>query len=681
MKKHYFIICTFITISFFAQNTCLSPISILSANSFSTGSLTQIGTINGTATTLVCAQNGNGQTASEWYKFTPSVSTNYTLTTNLTQNNPRIDTRLHLYSGTCESLICIGGDDDTGTNNSSVLQVNLTAGVTYLIAFDNKWTSTGFWFQIVQTPTPQNPIVTTPVTFTNVSQTINGTGICVVDMNSDYRDDIVGVSTTNIQIKEQNSDGSFTLKNAPTSSNIAYMPTWSLAAGDIDKNGFNDLVLGGGSGVSFLYANATGTGYTHTSNTNYVFSQRSNMVDLNKDGHLDVFVCHDVAPNVYYKNNGTGTLNFMQGGIGNHPNGGNYGSIFVDYDNDGDSDLFIAKCRGGNANGANINEMHRNDGNYVFTDVSDQLNLNDPIQTWSSAWADYDNDGDMDALVGASSMTNGSHKLMKNTLINPTTPFEPFENISENSGWHNNISTNIEHIAHDFDNDGWVDVLGGGNKIMYNNRNLTFSSATAPFTQGAVGDLNNDGFLDVFLNGVIYRNNGNSNNWIKINLKGIQSNYNGIGARVEIYGAFGKQIRDVRSGEGFKFMSSLTTHFGIGTNTSITQVKVIWPSGLVDLITNPIINQSLTIIEGSALSRTDLELSKYEIYPNPANSLLTINGNKQIQKIEIYDNKGMKIKININNNTLDVSNLSSGIYFIKIYDENNLKTDKKFIKI
>ena len=54
----------------------------------------------------------------------------------------------------------------------------------------------------------------------------------------------------------------------------------------------------------------------------------------------------------------------------------------------------------------------------------------------------------------------------------------------------------------------------------------------------------------------------NSNNWLKLALQGVQSNSNGIGARVEIYGAWGKQIRDIRSGDGFTYMNSMTAHFG-----------------------------------------------------------------------------------------------------------------------
>jgi len=681
MKKITFILtlCLFSSWSF-AQDTCASALPI-------TAGLHVVAAVNGTdIPSPICANNGviagtNGK--GEWYTYTPTQNYTVTISTNITQNNPLVDTRFHVYTGTCGNLTCHAGDDDSGPNYSSVDVFNVTAGTTYIIAFDNRWSSNGFTFQLSEGPF----VPTTPQRITYTTQniaTVNSTyNLCVVDMNGDRKDDIAGVSASNLRIHYQGTGGTFTNTDFPITG-TSNMPTWSLAAGDYNKDGYNDLILGGGNAVTFWKSNSTGTAYTNETFSQYVFCQRTNFVDLNNDGNLDAFSCHDVDPNVYFMNNGLGVLTFYQSGItpgattmGIHPEGGNYGSIFVDYDNDGDQDLFIAKCRGGSGT-AKFNEMHKNNGNGTFADVSVAANLYDPIQTWSSAWADYDNDGDLDIVVGASSTADGNHKYMRNNGD------ATFTDITSGSGWDTNTSTSIEHVAHDFDNDGFVDVLGGGNKIMFNLGNGTFAPANYnAIAVGGIGDLNDDGFID-FLNGSTIRYAvPNTNNWIKVSLQGIASNSYGIGARVEIYGAFGKQIREIHSGDGFKYMSSLNAHFGIGAATAITQIIIKWPSGTVDTINNPTINTRVNVVEGSTLAVGTFANSEFSVYPNPAKNVLNIKSNDSItmKNASVYDLNGKLILASsIVNDSINVDSLSTGSYILILKDNNEKEYTQKFIK-
>src|SRR5690606_10299394 len=159
-------------------------------------------------------------------------------------------------------------------------------------------------------------------------------------------------------------------------------------------------------------------------------------------------------------------------------------------------------------------------------------------------------------------------------------------------------------------------------------------------------------------------NNGNDNNWIKILLQGIESNRNGIGARVEVYttvAGIEKQIRDVRSGDGFKYMSSLNSHFGIGEAEAIDKVVIKWPSGTVDTILNPGINSALMVVEGEhVLENIGFNNEMFSLYPNPVKDNLYINGGDElgITTANIYDLNGRLIKtIAVTNNVVPVTTI------------------------
>ncbi|WP_298417745.1 FG-GAP-like repeat-containing protein [uncultured Kordia sp.] len=516
-------------------------------------------------------------------------------------------------------------------------------------------------------------------TFTTSTVSTSGSQRAAVDMNGDFLDDVVSITNSNINIFYQESSGGLSTSATnivtTTADNI---PSWSLAAADYDRNGYTDLLYGGQNGVTFMRANNNGTAFTEISGSQYVFSQRSNFVDLNQDGNLDAFVCHDVDPNVYYMNDGSGNLTFNQGGLGDDEAGGNYGSIWIDYDNDRDMDMFIAKCRGG-ATTININEMHENDGSGNFTEVASTLGLADPIQTWSSAWGDFDNDGDMDVFVGASSTANGTHKLMRNNG-NST-----FTDVTSTSGILPAFTnTGHENATYDFDNDGNLDIASNGS-ILFGNGDLTFTvhDNMLGITNGSFGDMNNDGFIDAILGTNLYTNDTNSNNWVKITTTGVASNINGIGARVELHTASGVQIRDVRSGEGFRYMSTLNTHFGIGTETEITNLIIYWPSGTIDNIMNPAINTHHIITEGQALSVEDETLfQNITIHPNPVGNLMNIDSPVNlIGKIAtIFNIEGKRMmNLKLEENKIDVSSLRQGNYILRLESNGKVHT-QKFIK-
>ncbi len=665
-----------------AQDNCATPTVIPGPGTYA------VGVINGTLATVICADNGaNDQPnpAAEWFIYTPTAAHTVTVTTDIAANTPRKDTRFHVYTGTCGALTCFSGNDDAGLDFSSVATFNVTAGTSYIIAFDNKWlnaqNNTGFSFQLTESPVVVPPV--NPITYTTQSlPTINSAyNICVTDMNGDKIDDIVGISNNNMRVHYQAAGGGFTVTDYPVAG-THFMPTWSMAAGDFNRDGQTDVVLGAGTGLSVW--KSTGSSYVNITPGDYIFCQRTNFADLNNDGNLDIFSCHDIAPNCYYLNGGgtANNLTFYQstitpGAMRFGAGGGNYSTLFTDFDNDGDTDVFISKCSGPPC------ELHRNDGNGVYTDISATAGINVPAQTWSSAIGDYDNDGDMDIIITASS---GTHKYFRNNLDTSNNVEEAYTNITAGSGWDTNPSLNIDNVTYDFDNDGFLDVLGGGAKIMFNQHNSTFAPISYPgLGPGAIGDLNNDGFLDILNGNTIRYAVPNSNKWFKVALQGIESNINGIGARIEIYGAFGKQIRDIRSGEGFEFMSSLNAHFGLGQATTIDQVIIRWPSGTVDTYNNVAVNQRLLVVEGATLAVNEFNNGVFAVYPNPAQNVINLQFKNNLtvtpQSAAIYDLTG-KVVLSTTDllQPINVEKLATGTYILSITDSNNRNYAQKFIK-
>lgn len=438
-------------------------------------------------------------------------------------------------------------------------------------------------------------------------QTIGGTsqGDCAADMNNDGLDDVVRVLSNGIYIDYQQVDGTFT--GAFFEMAVTNLPSWSICAADIDGNGYCDLLLGAGNAVSFVYANEDGTAYSEDAHPEYIFTQRSTFADIDNDGDLDAFANHDVDQCHPYRNeNGVLELDFSL--IQTLDVGGNYAAIWVDYDNDWDSDLYITKCRGGAAWGdlQRINLLYRNNGDGTYTEAAAEANMNDGNQSWTTVFEDFDNDGDFDAFTvnhasgdvpgGAANKFNLNDGTGVFTDIIGTTGISA----TDLGAW------NCD--AGDFDNNGFVDIFSEmGTEMYWNNGDLTFTGTQLNgFNSGGIGDFNNDGFLDVISGNNLWLNDGNANNYVVFDLEGIESNKSAIGARVEIYGDWGVQIREVRSGESFDPGSSLTAHFGIGNSTAIDHATIKWPSGMITTIDNPGINETHFVLEagcmGSAVS-------------------------------------------------------------------------------
>ena len=447
----------------------------------------------------------------------------------------------------------------------------------------------------------------------------SGVAIGVCDMNGDGLDDIARMDEGHLLTFEyQNAQGSMftTYEHGPVSGGSE----WSMCIADVDNNGFNDVITGGAyNDVKLIQANNDGSSYSLSELPGTsLFVQGSNFADINNDGMIDYFACHDDAESRIWGNDGTGVLVEQNDWIdmATNPisdNSGNYGSVWTDFDNDGDIDLYIAKCRQGVTDPTDprrINALFVNDGDGNYTEMADEYGLKIGWQSWTADFQDVNNDGHLDCFI-----TN--HDYQAQLLINDGTGH--YNDVSATAGI-NVGGTPIQGVMRDFDNDGWVDILvaGGSQHLFLNNGDTTFTEVTGLFDNNdmesyALGDLNNDGFVDIYagyafiytnpsnIDDVLWMNDGNTNNYLAVSTTGTISNRNGIGARIEIYGDWGIQIREVRSGESYGIMNSMHQYFGLGTSTTVDSLIVRWPSGLIDVHYDIDINEKLALIEGGCL--------------------------------------------------------------------------------
>ncbi len=442
----------------------------------------------------------------------------------------------------------------------------------------------------------------------------SGVAVGIADFNGDGLDDLLQLHRGNqLKVSLQNPDHSFSLLEFGTTSN---QREWSLAAADVNNDGLCDFFTGGSyNGAKILLADSTG-GWSLTPQPlpgPGLFVQGSNLVDINNDGWLDVFACHDDGESRIWENlDGNGFTEADQWiDMRTDPpsdNSGNYGSIWTDFDNDGDLDLYIAKCRIGvndPTDPRRINALFVNEGNGTFREAAAEFGLKIGWQSWTADFNDIDNDGDLDCLV-----TNHDHSLQ--LLENRGDGH--FTDITEAAGVES-FGYFLQGLLRDFDNDGYVDILTADpTQLFLNNGDKTFTLAADAFgglnlRSFACGDLNADGFLDVvgvFQESInspsnqpdrLFLNQGNENNYLAVRLRGTQSNRSGVGARLELFGEWGVQVREVRAGESYGISNSLTQFFGLGPADSIAYLVVRWPSGRVSVVADPEPNQYLLVEE------------------------------------------------------------------------------------
>ncbi len=376
-------------------------------------------------------------------------------------------------------------------------------------------------------------------------------------------------------------------------------------------------------------------------------------------------------------------------------------SNWTDYDEDGDTDLFIASGPAAGPTGIKSDFLFKNlqveTGSEGFEKLTN-TNLpfaEDPQDGQCYNAIDYDNDGDLDiCLTNYSGVENKFYVNNSGTYQSTNTPFT--------TGNHQNLS----NAWGDFDNDGDLDVIitassatgsgyfvnNGDGTFTENNTNLINTTTSGNSTGVTIGDYDNDGDLDFFVVGQgikgLFRNDlVVKNHFVNIKLIGDSSNKAALGTRLEltarINGKMVTQKREISASNTFMGHNSLRAHFGLGKAPKIEKLTVYWPSGNINTFLKLRVNKFYAIEEGEK-KPTDLSIklikkensneSKVIVYPNPSRNIVKIKIDNLESSIpitvKIIDASGLKISetdFNINQDIIvNTASLSPGNYFLNI---------------
>ncbi len=326
--------------------------------------------------------------------------------------------------------------------------------------------------------------------------------------------------------------------------------------------------------------------------------------DYDGDGWTDLFVANDLTPDFLYRNNGDGTFTdqALLAGVAYGEDGvarAGMGVDFGDYDRNGSPDIYVTNFS------LEPNSLHRNNGNSTFTETTFGAGVGNPTLLFlgfGTAFKDFDHDGWLDLFAA-----NG-HVIDNISLFDPTMTYAQTNQLFRNEG--NGTFTDVSADA------------GAPFQVKRVHRGAAF------------GDVDNDGDVDILVTTVndaplLLRNDGIGGRGapggsegsgpdgtgrprgagdaaghpasLLVSTEGVQSNRNGIGARVTVVTEAVRQSREVRSAYSYLAASDLRTHFGLGAYAGTDSVIVDWPGGRRDVVTGIEGGQWITIREGEGI--------------------------------------------------------------------------------
>jgi hypothetical protein len=338
--------------------------------------------------------------------------------------------------------------------------------------------------------------------------------------------------------------------------------SYSAAWGDYDGDGHLDLVVANsGTQPNFLYRNRGDSTFERLDDPSWTGDREPShgvsWADYDDDGDLDLFVAnYSPAPNALYRNEGDKRLARVAEGPIAEDAVSSLGGAWADYDNDGDLDLFVANSVGFFGPAKDV--LYRNDGEGGFTPV-DSAATRDPGASGGASWADVDLDGDLDLFVVGYASPNHLYLNDGQGDLQPMAQTFPLD------------------LAHFATGHGWADYDADGDPDL----------AVANWQ----GQDNN-----------LFGNPGSGARWLRVQLRSDGPNRRAIGAKIRLATGTGDervwQRRDVAAGGSFRSQEPADQLFGLGTAERVAELVVEWPSGAVETVTDLAADATVTLVEG-----------------------------------------------------------------------------------